>query len=172
MNSTNINYTFNISKYLSKQCDFMNFIYFSEIMASKLGTMKEKSKSETHQNRAKLRRPPKYKSMTLRRQEAKLDVTLTEDVTDVTFNDSSIALCSCDDCDPPCNNGNVTDINVNVTNNVTEEDTLNNSLINKTSKFLNNLGSKLFVTPPRKMTKSRSAVTDPISRTRKRTLVM
>jgi len=141
-------------------------------MASKLGTMKEKSKSETHQNRAKLRRPPKYKSMTLRRQEAKLDVTLTEDVTDVTFNDSSIALCSCDDCDPPCNNGNVTDINVNVSSNVTEEDTLNNSLINKTSKFLNNLGSKLFVTPPRKMTKSRSAVTDPISRTRKRTLVI
>ena len=25
MNSTNINYTFNISKYLSKQCDLMNF---------------------------------------------------------------------------------------------------------------------------------------------------
>ena len=37
--------------------------------------MKVKSKSESCQNRTK--RPAKYRSMTLRRQEAKLDVTTT-----------------------------------------------------------------------------------------------
>ena len=40
-------------------------------MATNIGTLKEKSKSETprQNNRVKFRRPPKYKSMTLRRQE-------------------------------------------------------------------------------------------------------
>ena len=43
-------------------------------MATNIGTLKEKSKSETprQNNRVKFRRPPKYKSMTLRRQEGNL----------------------------------------------------------------------------------------------------
>ena len=45
-------------------------------MATKVGGLKVKSKSESSQNRTK--RPAKYRSMTLRRQEAKLDVTTTE----------------------------------------------------------------------------------------------
>lgn len=43
-------------------------------MATKVGSMKAKSKSESSQNRPK--RPAKYRSMTLRRQEAKCDVTI------------------------------------------------------------------------------------------------
>jgi len=42
---------------------------------TQVGSLKVKSKSESSQNRAK--RPAKYRSMTLRRQEAKLDVTTT-----------------------------------------------------------------------------------------------
>ena len=46
-------------------------------MATNIGTLKEKSKSETprQNNRVKFRRPPKYKSMTLRRQEGKYFLT-------------------------------------------------------------------------------------------------
>ena len=42
---------------------------------TQVGSLKVKSKSESSQNRTK--RPAKYRSMTLRRQEAKLDVTTT-----------------------------------------------------------------------------------------------
>lgn len=55
-------------------------------MATKVGTMKVKSKSETNQKRAI--RPAKYRSMTLRRQEAKLDVTFNEN--SFNFDESSI----------------------------------------------------------------------------------
>ena len=43
-------------------------------MATNIGTLKEKSKSETprQNNRVKFRHPPKYKSMTLRRQEGNI----------------------------------------------------------------------------------------------------
>ena len=55
-------------------------IFFSFLqvdMATKVGSMQAKSKSETSQNRPK--RQAKYSSMkTLRRQEAKLDVTVTD----------------------------------------------------------------------------------------------
>ena len=57
------------------KCDMILFKLpvFSFIlgMATNIGALKEKSKSETprQNNRVKFRRPPKYKSMTLRRQE-------------------------------------------------------------------------------------------------------
>ena len=63
------------------KCDmiFFKLPVFSFIlgMATNIGTLKEKSKSETprQNNRVKFRRPPKYKSMTLRRQEGNIFFT-------------------------------------------------------------------------------------------------
>ena len=56
----------------------INKYFFLQVdMATKVGSMQAKSKSETSQNRPK--RQAKYSSMkTLRRQEAKLDVTVTD----------------------------------------------------------------------------------------------
>ena len=85
-------------------------------MATKVGSMQAKSKSETSQNRPK--RQAKYNSMkTLRRQEAKLDVTT------VTLNESE-------------NEENTSVV-------VGSESSFNKSLIRKTSQIFN----KLFNTP-------------------------
>ena len=85
-------------------------------MATKVGSMQAKSKSETSQNRPK--RQAKYSSMkTLRRQEAKLDVTT------VTLNESE------------------NEENTSVA--VGSESSFNKSLIRKTSQIFN----KLFNTP-------------------------
>ena len=85
-------------------------------MATKVGSMQAKSKSETSQNRPK--RQAKYSSMkTLRRQEAKLDVTVT--------------------CDESENEENI-DVSASI-----QDSSFNRSLIRKTSKIFN----KLFNTP-------------------------
>ena len=79
-------------------------------MATKVGSMQAKSKSETSQSRPK--RQAKFRSMkTLRRQEAKLDVTV------------------CDDSE------NEENIDVSTLN----ETSFNRSLIRKTSKIFNKL---------------------------------
>ena len=109
-------------------------------MATKVGGgLKVKSKSESSQNRSK--RPAKYRSMTLRRQEAKLDVTTTTTTSpEVSFlydPESSIA------------EGD-------------EEDTsLNQSIMNKTFRGVVNL----FVTP-KKLTSSTSVSDRILSRKR------
>ena len=66
----------------------MSFVLFLfQEMATKVGTMKAKSKSESSQNRPK--RPAKYRSMTLKRQEAKCDVTINiEDTENSQLEDS------------------------------------------------------------------------------------
>ena len=107
-------------------------------MATKVGGgLKVKSKSESSQNRSK--RPAKYRSMTLRRQEAKLDVTTTTspEVSFLYDPESSIA------------EGD-------------EEDTsLNQSIMNKTFRGVVNL----FVTP-KKLTSSTSVSDRILSRKR------
>jgi len=116
-------------------------------MATNIGTLKEKSKSETprQNNRVKFRRPPKYKSMTLRRQEATLDVTL---------NDSIDSICPCDDCDPPCNGPCQKSLNISVS----DTSSTNSSF----SHFFDHLNvPKIFRSPPKNVKKNKSATNSP-----------
>ena len=115
-------------------------------MATKVGGLKVKSKSESSQNRSK--RPAKYRSMTLRRQEAKLDVTTTTTSPEVSFlydTETSIA-----EGDGP---------------EIEEADSsspaLNQSIMNKTFRGVVNL----FVTP-KKLTSSTSVSERILSRKR------
>jgi hypothetical protein len=87
-------------------------------MATKVGTMKEKSKSESIQTRPRLKRTLKYKSMTLRRQEAKLDVTINDADVENQIPNHSLDVC------------NVT-IDSLCSANLDESSILNKSLLNK-----------------------------------------
>ena len=122
--------------YLSLQLkiDKINISFiFQDKMSSKLGALKERSKSETSQNRVKLRRPPKYKSLTLTRQNAKLNVSVTSDGGHMTSTPKIKAseACTCEDCDPPCSNN----INANNSSICYEDETSLNTSTSTLQRF-------------------------------------
>ena len=127
-------------------------------MATKVGTMQAKSKSESSQKPITVKRPAtKYKSLTLTRQKAKLDVT------ELDLMDQSSML----------DNSTTSDYSAT-------SDLNNSSFIKQTSKWFENIGAKLFVTPEtavqspsRRRMKSSSSVSEArITLRRKRSFVM
>jgi len=116
-------------------------------MATKVGGLKVKSKSESSQNRTK--RPAKYRSMTLRRQEAKLDVTTTETPEASFLYDTETSI--------------IEDENEIGTD---SPSSLNQSIMNKTFRGVVNL----FVTPNKKRLTSSTSVNERIL-SRKRSFV-